>query len=306
MPVKLIAFDLDGTLLDDDKHLPPENLSALQAAYERGIFLVPATGRILKALPEELLAPGLFRYFIFANGALVYDLQEQRALYQARIEPELAVLLCSYMDTLPVLYDCYRGDCGYMTAWMYDRAPEFFETEPHILKLVKSLRRPVPDLKQKILEDQVPLEKLQMYFRQEHMDERTRQLELVPKLFPELIASSSLRNNIEINSARAGKGNALRALCEQLGLDVSESVAFGDGLNDADMLRAAGRGCAMQNAVPSVREAADVIVENNNDAGVGKEIFRLLAGGEGAPAFPSAGVFGASPAGPFPSDSHES
>ena len=275
MNVKLIAFDLDGTLLDDDKHLPPENLAALQAAHTQGIFLVPATGRILKALPEELLAPGLFRYFIFANGALVYDLQEQQALYRARIEPELAVRLCTYMDTLPVLYDCYRGDCGYMTQWMYDRAPEFFETEPHILKLVKSLRRPVPDLKQKIQEDG-----LQMFFRPEHMDERARQLELVPKLFPELIASSSLRNNIEINSARAGKGNALRALCEKLDLDTSESVAFGDGLNDADMLRAAGRGCAMQNAVPTVKEAADVTVETNNDAGVGKEIFRLLRGAE--------------------------
>ena len=280
MNVRLIAFDLDGTLLDDDKHLPPENLAALQAAHAQGIFLVPATGRILKALPEELLAPGLFRYFIFANGALVYDLQEQQALYRARIEPELAVRLCMYMDTLPVLYDCYRGDCGYMTQWMYDRAPEFFETEPHILKLVKSLRRPVPDLKQKILEDQLPLEKLQMFFRPEHMDERARQLELVPQLFPELIASSSLRNNIEINSARAGKGNALRALCGKLGLDASESVAFGDGLNDADMLRAAGRGCAMQNAVPAVKEAADVIVETNNEAGVGKEIFRLLRGAE--------------------------
>ena len=280
MNVKLIAFDLDGTLLDDDKHLPPENLTALQAAHAQGTFLVPATGRILKALPEELLAPGLFRFFIFANGALVYDLQEQRALYRARIEPELAVRLCTYMDTLPVLYDCYRGDCGYMTQWMYDRAPEFFETEPHILKLVKSLRRPVPDLKQKIQEDGLPLEKLQMFFRPEHMDERARQLELVPQLFPELIASSSLRNNIEINSARAGKGNALRALCEKLDLDASESVAFGDGLNDADMLRAAGRGCAMQNAVPAVKEAADVIVETNNDAGVGKEIFRLLRGAE--------------------------
>ena len=280
MNVKLIAFDLDGTLLDDDKHLPPENLAALQAAHTQGIFLVPATGRILKALPEELLAPGLFRYFIFANGALVYDLQEQQALYRARIEPELAVRLCTYMDTLPVLYDCYRGDCGYMTQWMYDRAPEFFETEPHILKLVKSLRRPVPDLKQKIQTDGLPLEKLQMFFRPEHMDERARQLELVPQLFPELIASSSLRNNIEINSARAGKGNALRALCEKLDLDTSESVAFGDGLNDADMLRAAGRGCAMQNAVPAVKEAADVIVETNNDAGVGKEIFRLLRGAE--------------------------
>ena len=280
MNVKLIAFDLDGTLLDDEKHLSPENLAALQAAHAQGIFLVPATGRILKALPEELLAPGLFRYFIFANGALVYDLQEQQALYRARIEPELAVRLCTYMDTLPVLYDCYRGDCGYMTQWMYDRAPEFFETEPHILKLVKSLRRPVPDLKQKIQEDGLPLEKLQMFFRPEHMDERARQLELVPKLFPELIASSSLRNNIEINSARAGKGNALRALCEKLDLDTSESVAFGDGLNDADMLRAAGRGCAMQNAVPAVKEAADVTVETNNDAGVGKEIFRLLRGAE--------------------------
>ena len=280
MNVRLIVFDLDGTLLDDDKHLPAENLAALQAAHAQGIFLVPATGRILKALPEELLAPGLFRYFIFANGALVYDLQEQQALYRARIEPELAVRLCTYMDTLPVLYDCYRGDCGYMTQWMYDRAPEFFETEPHILKLVKSLRRPVPDLKQKIQEDGLPLEKLQMFFRPEHMDERARQLELVPQLFPELIASSSLRNNIEINSARAGKGNALRALCEKLDLDTSESVAFGDGLNDADMLRAAGRGCAMQNAVPAVKEAADVTVETNNDAGVGKEIFRLLRGAE--------------------------
>ena len=280
MNVRLIAFDLDGTLLDDDKHLPAENLAALQAAHAQGIFLVPATGRILKALPEELLAPGLFRYFIFANGALVYDLQEQQALYRARIEPELAVRLCTYMDTLPVLYDCYRGDCGYMTQWMYERAPEFFETEPHILKLIKSLRRPVPELKQKILEDRLPLEKLQMFFRPEHMDERARQLELVPQLFPELIASSSLRNNIEINSARAGKGNALRALCEKLDLDTSESVAFGDGLNDADMLRAAGRGCAMQNAVPAVKEAADVIVETNNEAGVGKEIFRLLRGAE--------------------------
>ena len=164
MPVTLIAFDLDGTLLDNDKHVPPENLAALQMAYDRGIFLVPATGRILKAMPEELLALGLFRYFIFANGAEVYDLKEQKALHRARIEPELAIRLCEYMDTLPVLYDCYRGERGYMTAWMYDEAPRFFESEPHILKLVKTLRLPVPDLKENIREVNVPLEKMQMYF----------------------------------------------------------------------------------------------------------------------------------------------
>lgn len=276
MTVKLIAFDLDGTLLDNDKHLPPENLAALQTAHEQGIVLVPATGRILRAMPDELLSLGLFRYFIFANGALVYDLKEERALFRARIEPMLALQLCEYMDTLPVLYDCYRGECGYMTAWMYERAPEFFETEPHILKLVKSLRKPVPDLKRKILEDGIPIDKLQMYFRPEHMDERRLQLSEVPKRFPALIASSSLSNNIEINSARAGKGNALRELCALLGIDLTESVAFGDGTNDADMLRVAGLGCAMQNALDPVKNCADRIVESNCDAGVGKEIFRLL------------------------------
>lgn len=276
MPVKLIAFDLDGTLLDSDKHVPPENLAALQKAYERGIFLVPATGRILKSMPDELLALGLFRYFIFANGAEVYDLKEQRALHRARIEPGLAIQLCEYMDTLPVLYDCYRGERGYMTAWMYDAAPVYFENEPHNLKLVKTLRLPVPELKENIRETNIPIEKMQMYFRPEHMDERARQILEIPKRFPALIASSSLSNNIEINSADAGKGNALRELCRLLNIDCAESVAFGDGLNDADMLRAAGLGCAMENAVPPVKDSANVIVESNNNAGVGKEIFRLL------------------------------
>ena len=276
MAIKLIAFDLDGTLLDDDKRLPPENLTALRAAHDAGVLLVPATGRILKAIPEDLLALGLFRYFILANGADVCDLETGRTLYQAYIAPDLAVRFCEYMDRLPVLYDCYRGDSGYMTAWMYEKAPEYFELEPHILKLVRSLRVPVPDLKQMILEDGLPLGKLQMFFMPEQADERARQLLEVPKRFPELIASSSLRNNIEVNSARAGKGNALRALCRELQIDCADCAAFGDGLNDADMLRVAGRGCAVANAAPPVKEAADVIVGNNNDAGVGKEILSIL------------------------------
>ena len=277
MNTRLIAFDLDGTLLDDRKNLPPENLDALQAAAAAGVMLVPATGRILKGLPDGFVNPGLFRYFIFANGAEIYDLQEERCLHRAGIEPALAAEVCRYMDTLPVLYDCYRDGMGYMTAWMYEQAPDYFGPEPEILKLVKSLRRPVPELKEDILRVNRPLEKLQMYFRPENMDERERQLKALPERFPALKASSSLKNNIEINSVSAGKGKALRRLCELLGLRPEESSAFGDGLNDIEMLEAAGIGCAMANAGAAVRAAADRIVESNNDAGVGKEIFRILA-----------------------------
>ena len=275
--MKLIAFDLDGTLLDDDKNLPAENLAALRVAKEAGIILVPATGRILKALPACLTDLELFRWFILANGAEIYDLEEGKQVHSACIDPELAAAVCRYMDELPVLYDCYRGESGYMTAWMYEQAPSFFESEPHILKLVKSLRQPVPELKQNILEVNVPVEKLQMYFRAEDLDEREKQLTLVPRRFPALIASSSLKNNIEINSRDAGKGKALRKLCQLLSIPPEESTAFGDGLNDADMLQAAGHGCAMANAAETVKRCADKIVESNNNAGVGREIFRILA-----------------------------
>ncbi|MBR2702722.1 MAG: HAD family phosphatase [Oscillospiraceae bacterium] len=277
MPVKMIAFDLDGTLFDDRKQLPQENIAALRAAGDAGILLVPATGRILQGLPDQLLQLGLFRYFIFANGASVYDLDTETQLFSACIPPELAVRICEHMDTLPVLYDCYRGEWGYMTQWMYEAAPDFFALEPEILKLVRRLRKPVPELKENIREVDVPLEKLQMYFRPEQMAERERQLLELPRLFPEIAATSSLKNNIEINSIKAGKGRALLELCAQLGIAPEDTVAFGDGLNDADMLEAAGYGAAMENAADAVKQKADAVIENNNDAGVGKEIFRLLS-----------------------------
>ncbi|MCR5088955.1 MAG: Cof-type HAD-IIB family hydrolase [Oscillospiraceae bacterium] len=276
MGIKLIAFDLDGTLLNDRKEIPRKNREALLAAAEAGVLPVPATGRIMKGMPEELTALGCCRYFIISNGAVVYDLQKDRVLFRACIAPELGIRLCEYMDRLPVLYDCYRDGMGYMTADMYARAPEFFETEPEILKLIGRLRTPVPELKKDIREKQRPLEKLQMFFRD--MDERSRQLDLLPQLFPEVIVSSSTKNNVEINSREAGKGKGLLQLCGLLDIAPEETAAFGDGLNDSDMLEAAGLGCAMENASPAVKESADLVIGNNNDGAVGEEIYRLLAG----------------------------
>lgn len=276
MTCRLIAFDLDGTLLDNDKHIPEENLSALRAAAERGVLLVPATGRILRGIPPELRALPFLRYYILSNGALVYDAQEERTLSRGDIPLELTLRVMDYLDTQPVLYDCYQNDVGWMSRSMYEQAPVYFREEPEILKLVEKLRIRVPDLKQTLREHGEGVQKIQFYYRPEDNAERLRMIARFPTLFPELIASSSTSNNVEINSALAGKGNGLRALCAALGVAPEECMSFGDGSNDIPMLQAAGRGVAMGNAGGDVKAAADAVCETNAACGVAREIRRVL------------------------------
>ncbi len=277
MSRKLIAFDLDGTLFDDDKGIPTENLRALEAAADRDWVLVPATGRMAPGIPENVRSLPFCRYYIVSNGAGVYDAAEDRVLLRAEIPAELAIRCCEHMDTLPVVYDCYQNDKGWMTRSMYDSCEDFFPFEPHMYRMVKLLRVPVEELKATLRERGEPVQKMQMFFRPRDLELRARELERFPALFPELCGTTSVSNNIEINSARAGKGKALLALAELLGIPREDTVAFGDGTNDCEMLELAGLGVAMGNADPQVKAIADEITGSNNEAGVGKRILRLLA-----------------------------
>ena len=208
MSIRLITFDLDGTILDDDKRLPEENRLALTAAAERGVVLVPATGRIVRGVPESIRCLPFVRYYIVSNGAQVYDAGEDRILYHGDIPAELAVRVCEYMDTLPVLYDCYQNDMGWMSRDHYERLLPFFTEEPHMRELVERLRVRVDDLKETLAQRGEPVQKLQMYFRPEELALRPGIMAELPRRFPGLTATTSVSNNIEINSDRAGKGKA--------------------------------------------------------------------------------------------------
>ena len=273
---RLIAFDLDGTFLDDEKQIPEENLRAIERAAERGVEIVPATGRIYRGIPEALKALPFIRYYILSNGAAVYDAREDRMLYRGDIPLELALRCYAYLDTLPVIYDCYQNEMGYMSRAMYERAEEYLAGEPGILKLVHQLRIPVEDLKETLRQRGEGLQKLQAFFKPEAEALRQETIRDLPHRFPELTATTSVKNNIEINSISAGKGKALRGLCTALGIDPARSVAFGDGSNDSEMLRMAGLGIAMANASDAVKREADLVAESNENCGVAKSIRRLL------------------------------
>ena len=274
MRTKLIAFDLDGTLLHDDKTIAARSLRALQAAHEAGALIVPATGRIYKVIPAALKLQPFSRYFITINGAYVYDAETNAALYRAEIGNELAIRLMEYMDGLDVLYDCYKDNWGFVSRYFLDHAGDYI-TDKGILEMFRRSRTPVEDLKDYLRADGGSIQKTQMHFRD--LRERKRQLELLPSLFPEIAVSTSIPTNIELNIAAANKGDALRALCDKLGIAREETVAFGDGTNDLSMLRAAGTGVAMGNADFAVKAAADTVCDDNEHDGVAKFIEGLLA-----------------------------
>ena len=233
MNCRLIAFDLDGTFLDSAKNVPEKNLEALAAAAERGIYAVPATGRIYDGIPVALRTLPFMRYYICINGAYVYDAVDDAVIHRAEVPLETALKFYEYMDDKPALYDCYQNGKGYMTRAMYERAEDYIK-DSGILRLLKTLRVPVPELKAYLREKGEDVQKLQAYYAD--TAERDRELARLPGVFPELLFSTSVENNIEVNYRTAGKGNGLAALCRHLGIDLSDTVAFGDSSNDTDML----------------------------------------------------------------------
>lgn len=280
MKCRLVAFDLDGTLLDSGKRLPAENRAALEEAAARGVILVPATGRILRGIPVALLALPFLHYYILANGALVVDAAEGRTLFSADIPLDLTLRVMRYLDTQPVLYDCYQGDIGWMSQAMFEQAPVYMRCEPLVLKMLGELRVRVPDLKQTLREHGRGVQKIQFFYKPEDNALRLDMLERFSTLFPELNATTSISNNVELNSVHAGKGHGLTALCRALGIPREATVAFGDGTNDISLLRAAGRGVAMANAEEAVKAAADAVCESNDDCGVAKELRHMWKGAE--------------------------
>ena len=105
--IKLLAFDLDGTTITQHKYLSRENREALVRAQERGVLLVPATGRMKDFVPEEILSlPGV-RYVITANGAAVYDMVEDKPVYQRLIPNETARRVQALLDGWDIYIEYY-------------------------------------------------------------------------------------------------------------------------------------------------------------------------------------------------------
>ena len=270
----IIALDLDGTLLDSEKNLSEKNLAALNRAADLGYMIVPTTGRYYNGMPQVIRELPFLRFAITINGATVEDVITGQQIYRAEIPWNQAVALMTWLDGFPVIYDCFMDNSAFMTRSMKGQVDGIIE-DVHYRKMLHGLRKDVPELKAFLSDRKQDVQKIQFYCPDPEL--RVWLMEAVEKRFDGLLVSSSMPQNAEINQAHANKGQALLALARYLDVPVEKTIAFGDGLNDLTMLRAAGIGIAMENACPEALEVADWITASNDAHGVavGMEKFCL-------------------------------
>ena len=224
--IRIIALDLDGTLLNSNKELTERNYRALEAAAARGIEIVPTTGRFYDAMPQVIRDLPFVNYAITINGAQVAHVRTGDVLYRAEIPWQQAVEIMSVLDTLPVVYDCFMDNAAFMTAALKERIDECTD-DPHYRKMVRELRQSVPELKAFITKRGQDVQKSQFFTMD--MALRQRMLNELPRRFPGIITTAALLHNVEINHERANKGAVVLALAEHLGCGAENVMAFGDG-----------------------------------------------------------------------------
>ena len=273
--IKIIALDLDGTLLDSQKRLSDGNRAALEEAAAKGVLIVPTTGRFFGMMPQAIRDLPFVRYAITINGAQVYDRETGTAIVREEIPLDMALDIMRLLDGYDVIYDCYRSNWGWMTESLQNKA-EDYATDAHYVKMVREFRNPVPELKAYLesTASEGDVQKVMLFARNTPGSEAVTKAiaEAVRERFPQIKATSSTWNNLELNIATAHKGNSLRRFAEHLGYALDNCMAIGDGMNDLSMIEAAGLGVAMSNAHPLVIAAADHVTASNDEDGVAKAI----------------------------------
>lgn len=268
----MIAFDLDGTILNQQKKLSPENEAAVKACIKKGIHVVPATGRMQAAIPEEIMRiPGI-RYGIVANGAEIRDFAQDRRLDYRTIDWETAYDILSFLSGYPVAYDPFIEGRG-KTEKRFLHHLEAFGIPAVMKDVVFSTRDIVENELEYLKAAKTGVEKINVFTA-----DRSLRKMLWEKLsdWEDIVVTSSLDYNLEINAKEATKGKALFRLAKALGIAREQTMSFGDGSNDLSMIESAGIGIAMENGIDMVKEKADYITLSNDQNGVAAAIYHFI------------------------------
>lgn len=262
MKYKLLACDLDGTLLDDNSNVSKENLDAIGELTKLGIEFALCTGRTFYEIPQVLRDCENIRYIIYSDGSVIFDKKQNKNIYQNYIDNKtdkvLFNLLSSY-DTMIEYYDDgnAKTDKSKLNASSY----KYYNIDPNYVSVIEQTRIGFEDF-EKAIDTFTHTEILNIFFK--YQNEREECFNKLQEM-PNLSSTTSMTNNIEIMLRNVSKGNALEILCDTLNIDKKDIIAVGDSGNDLSMFSIAGTAVASGSASNSVKDKADFVACSNNE-----------------------------------------
>ena len=263
MNVKLIAIDLDGTLLDSRLQLSAENKSAVRRAEDAGIKILLASGRMIRAAVPFWKVLELDTPVIGYNGALIMDVPTGRPRFHEPVDPEVVSEVVDYVRSEKVHLNLYAND-------------EFYVEAVNEYTKYYSERYNVPYIKVNDFKDIIGRGITKMLILSE--PERVAHLmQELPGIFDgRLYITRSQERYIEMMNPLVSKGTALSIVQRNLGILKDETAAIGDAPNDMEMFKQAGLSAAVANAEEEVKKAADKIIPSNDENGVAEFIDEIL------------------------------
>lgn len=266
MPIKLIATDLDGTLMAPDHMTVTERTrKALMAAHDKGVKIVIATGRALNFITDVTDQIPFVDYIIYCNGAAVFDRKTGRHIYQSCVSPEDTADFVNYVNERPIHYHIYKDGNSYIqrSALQYSAftgLPEAF-LEDYMSKVVFC-----DDMHNVIGKGGAQVIDLFSIPEEYHNDIG----DMIKS--KNLVVTSAIPNEVAITAQGADKGSAIRSLCDTLNISSNEVMTFGDAPNDCPMLKFAEYSFAMDNGADICKRTAKHVAPSNAENGVARMV----------------------------------
>lgn len=268
-PIKMLATDIDGTMLRSDGTLSPRVKSALHDAADAGLHVVPATGRPMIIATDVIEALDLNEFWVFANGAITRHIGRDELVRGFWMDVELTKrLVKSVRSKLP--------DAGF--ALEFEKTVAFEPGFGAVVPVVPDVE-PNEDVLDVFAQGDDPryqrVQKVLIFDGKGDLDSLYQDVKAVAgtDAFP----SYSGLDFIELAAGVVTKATALELLAEDLGLSPAEVACFGDNHNDLPMLQWAGHSFAMANATDDAKEAAGEVIGLNDEDGLAMKIDQILA-----------------------------
>lgn len=287
---KLIAIDLDGTLLNSYGEISSENIKALKKAQDAGAKIVLASGRVDTAIESFAYQTGANEYIISGNGASIYDLKRKKVIYNKYLAKEKVLEIANFCETNSIYYNVYAQrsiitkSLNYNTLYYQSENQKKNDDKQTKIDIVESIPDYIKQLKNESFLKIIVCDKDEMIFKgMINTLKKDKEIDVldVSHMSRKIVKYGTEEYDIkyyytEITNKNVNKWNALEFLLNKFNIAKEEIITIGDNINDKEMIQNAGIGVAMGNSTPVIKDVANIVTTSNDENGVAKVIERFF------------------------------